>query len=101
MGSELSLAENPRFEVRARGGQFPGQVGQPHTAAHARAEGAAGHFAHLLALVVYREAGPWGAAEPLGRASLGVDDGVPLAAVVGLLNRAKGQDLALRALADA
>ncbi len=34
------------------------------------------------------------------RAALGVPAGAPLAAVVGLLNAAKGQDLALRALAE-
>jgi len=43
---------------------------------------------------------PWVGAEPLARASLGVPASVPLAAVVGLLNVAKGQDVLLRALAD-
>lgn len=41
---------------------------------------------------------PWLAARALPRADLGVPDGVPLAAVVGLLNLAKGQDLAIEAL---
>lgn len=39
-------------------------------------------------------------AEPLPRAELGVPPGAPCAAVVGLLNVAKGQDLAIRALAE-
>lgn len=43
---------------------------------------------------------PWLAAEPLERASLGVPPGAPLALVVGLLNAAKGQDLALAMLAE-
>ncbi len=43
---------------------------------------------------------PWEQAAPLDRAALGVPAEVPLAAVVGLLNVAKGQDLALRALAE-
>lgn len=42
---------------------------------------------------------PFAAARPVPRASLGVPEGAPLAAVVGLLNSAKGQDLALEALA--
>lgn len=42
---------------------------------------------------------PFSDATPVTRAELGVPSGVPLAAVVGLLNVAKGQDLALRALA--
>lgn len=42
---------------------------------------------------------PFTDARPIARAELGVPDGVPLAAVVGLLNVAKGQDLALHALA--
>ena len=41
----------------------------------------------------------WKAARGVSRSSLGVPEGVPCAAVVGLLNVAKGQDLALRALA--
>ncbi len=41
----------------------------------------------------------WNAARALPRTKLGLPDGVPCAAVVGLLNVAKGQDLALRALA--
>lgn len=43
---------------------------------------------------------PWMAAQPLSRAALGVREGVPLAALVGLLNVAKGQDLALAMLAE-
>jgi glycosyltransferase involved in cell wall biosynthesis len=43
---------------------------------------------------------PWLAAEPLGRASLGVPAGAPLALVAGLLNVAKGQDIALALLAE-
>lgn len=43
---------------------------------------------------------PWTSAQPLTRAELGVPEHVPLAAVVGLLNEAKGQDLALAALAE-
>lgn len=42
----------------------------------------------------------WTTAEPLARAQLGLPEQVPCAAVVGLLNVAKGQDLALRALAE-
>jgi len=42
---------------------------------------------------------PWVAARPIARSELGVEPGAPLCAVVGLLNAAKGQDLALRALA--
>jgi len=41
---------------------------------------------------------PWGAAEPVARASLDLPEGVPLALVVGLLNKAKGQDLAIEML---
>jgi glycosyltransferase involved in cell wall biosynthesis len=41
----------------------------------------------------------WRSALPVARASLGFRDGEPLAAVVGLLNVAKGQDLALEMLA--
>jgi len=44
---------------------------------------------------------PWLAARPAELASLGVPEGAPVAAVIGLLNVAKGQDLALRALARA
>lgn len=43
---------------------------------------------------------PWLAAEPLERASLGVPADVPLALVAGLLNVAKGQDIALALLAE-
>lgn len=43
---------------------------------------------------------PWLAAAPLARASLGVPEDAPLALVVGLLNAAKGQDLALAMLAE-
>jgi glycosyltransferase involved in cell wall biosynthesis len=42
---------------------------------------------------------PWRAARPYARAELGVAEGAPLVLVAGLLNVAKGQDLALRALA--
>jgi glycosyltransferase involved in cell wall biosynthesis len=42
---------------------------------------------------------PWSAAAPLARSELGVPSGEPLAAVIGLLNVAKGQDLAIEALA--
>jgi glycosyltransferase involved in cell wall biosynthesis len=42
---------------------------------------------------------PWLAARPLPRSDLGVPAEAPLAAVVGLLNVAKGQDLAIEALA--
>lgn len=42
---------------------------------------------------------PWRAAASLDRAALGVPHDAPLVLVVGLLNSAKGQDLALRALA--
>lgn len=41
---------------------------------------------------------PWGAAEALDRTELGVADAAPLALVVGLLNSAKGQDLAIESL---
>lgn len=43
---------------------------------------------------------PWSAAQALPRAELGVPEAAPLAALVGLLNVAKGQDLAIRALAE-
>ncbi|MEM9801654.1 MAG: glycosyltransferase family 4 protein [Planctomycetota bacterium] len=39
-------------------------------------------------------------AEPLDTRSVGLDPGLPLAAVIGLVYAAKGQDLALEALAD-
>jgi glycosyltransferase involved in cell wall biosynthesis len=42
---------------------------------------------------------PWESARPVARAELGLGDDAPLAAVVGLLNVAKGQDIALEALA--
>ena len=42
---------------------------------------------------------PWMEAEPFPRAELAVPAGVPLTMVAGLLNVAKGQDVALRALA--
>jgi glycosyltransferase involved in cell wall biosynthesis len=42
---------------------------------------------------------PWERAQPIPRAELGLRDDAPLAAVVGLLNVAKGQDIALEALA--
>lgn len=42
---------------------------------------------------------PWRAARPYARSELGVSDAAPLVLVAGLLNVAKGQDLALRALA--
>jgi glycosyltransferase involved in cell wall biosynthesis len=42
---------------------------------------------------------PYRAAPPADRAALGVPEQAPLLALVGLLNVAKGQDLALRALA--
>ncbi|MBI5362915.1 MAG: glycosyltransferase [Planctomycetes bacterium] len=42
---------------------------------------------------------PWLAARPIGRATLGVPEKAPLALVAGLLNAAKGQDLALELLA--
>lgn len=45
------------------------------------------------------DAAPFTAARPLSRAELGVPEAAPLTAVIGLLNVAKGQDLALRALA--
>jgi glycosyltransferase involved in cell wall biosynthesis len=45
------------------------------------------------------DAAPWGAARPVERASLGVAEGALLAVTAGLLNRAKGQDLAIEALA--
>ncbi|MFN0007911.1 MAG: glycosyltransferase family 4 protein [Planctomycetota bacterium] len=40
---------------------------------------------------------PWVGARPIPRAEIGVPEGVPLAAVIGLLNLAKGQDLAIEA----
>jgi glycosyltransferase involved in cell wall biosynthesis len=43
---------------------------------------------------------PWLAARPIARSALGLRDDRPLAAMVGLLNVAKGQDLALDALAQ-
>lgn len=43
---------------------------------------------------------PFTEAAPIARDELAIPGGVPLAAVVGLLNIAKGQDLALRALAE-
>ncbi len=43
---------------------------------------------------------PWLAAKPLARSELGRDPRAPLAAVVGLLNVAKGQDLAIELLAE-
>jgi glycosyltransferase involved in cell wall biosynthesis len=43
---------------------------------------------------------PWIRARPIARADIGLRDDKPLAAVVGLLNVAKGQDLALEALQD-
>jgi glycosyltransferase involved in cell wall biosynthesis len=45
------------------------------------------------------DAARWIAARPVSRASLGVPEGVPLLSVLGLLHVAKGQDVALRALA--
>ena len=45
------------------------------------------------------DAAPWRGAEALARSEIGVPEGVPLAAVVGLLNVAKGQDVLLRAMA--
>jgi glycosyltransferase involved in cell wall biosynthesis len=42
---------------------------------------------------------PWAAARPVARAALGVADGAFLAVTAGLLSRAKGQDLAIQALA--
>lgn len=42
---------------------------------------------------------PWRAAQAIGRERLGVATDAPLVLVAGLLNVAKGQDLALRALA--
>src|SRR5258708_13558749 len=42
---------------------------------------------------------PWIGAVPMRRAELGLEDRVPVAAVRGLLNVAKGQDLALELLA--
>jgi glycosyltransferase involved in cell wall biosynthesis len=42
----------------------------------------------------------WGGAQPITRASLGLREDLPAAAVVGLLNVAKGQDLALEMLAE-
>jgi glycosyltransferase involved in cell wall biosynthesis len=44
------------------------------------------------------DAGPWAVAEPIDRAALGLREGAPLALVVGLLNKAKGQDLAIEML---
>ena len=44
---------------------------------------------------------PWRAARAAPRVELGIADDVPLALVVGLLNVAKGQDVLLRALAEA
>lgn len=41
---------------------------------------------------------PWRDARPVPRRDLGIEADVPLAIVVGLLNVAKGQDLAIRAL---
>jgi glycosyltransferase involved in cell wall biosynthesis len=41
----------------------------------------------------------WLSARPAARVSLGVPDGAPLVSVLGLLHVAKGQDVALRALA--
>jgi glycosyltransferase involved in cell wall biosynthesis len=46
------------------------------------------------------EVEPWRSAAPIDRRELGVPPDAPCAAVVGLLNVAKGQDLALRALAQ-
>lgn len=43
---------------------------------------------------------PWVSAQPIPRTELGVPEGVPLAAVIGLLNLAKGQDLAIEAIAQ-
>jgi glycosyltransferase involved in cell wall biosynthesis len=43
---------------------------------------------------------PWIGVAPIARAELGFRDDQPLAAVVGLLNVAKGQDLALEMLAE-
>lgn len=43
---------------------------------------------------------PWADARPLARALLEVPEQRPLIAVIGLLNAAKGQDLALEALAE-
>jgi glycosyltransferase involved in cell wall biosynthesis len=43
---------------------------------------------------------PWIAARPIVRAEIGMRDDKPMAAIVGLLNIAKGQDLALTALAS-
>lgn len=45
------------------------------------------------------DASRWVSARPVSRASLGVPEGVPLLAVLGLLHVAKGQDVALRSLA--
>lgn len=42
---------------------------------------------------------PWISATPIPRSELGVPENDPLAAVIGLLNVAKGQDLAIEALA--
>jgi len=46
------------------------------------------------------EASDWLAGEGLSRAGLGVPESAPLALLAGLLNSAKGQDLAIRALAE-
>jgi glycosyltransferase involved in cell wall biosynthesis len=43
---------------------------------------------------------PWLAAQPLERSTLGVPAGAPFFAVCGLMHVAKGQDVALRALAE-
>jgi glycosyltransferase involved in cell wall biosynthesis len=43
---------------------------------------------------------PWASAAPASRAGLGLPSGAPLALVAGLLNVAKGQDVAIRALAE-
>lgn len=43
---------------------------------------------------------PWLAARPIPRSELGLRDDRPLAAVIGLLNVAKGQDIALDALLE-
>ncbi len=43
---------------------------------------------------------PWLAAQPIARNELGLDPDAPLAAVVGLLNVAKGQDLAIELLGE-
>ncbi len=43
---------------------------------------------------------PWGAAQPVDRSALASAPAAPIAAVVGLLNVAKGQDLAIELLAE-